>query len=235
MACGLLRKYFSAFSKISGYSNWVIAKVRLNICETNSGLDKLDCIYEAVGIDELKAEIVKSKKNYAVMSVNGDFLKGLQIGIDVHLIKILKESENGFNSSVNRASFKTDNDFKDYIDNSGLKEEFNIFFEKEEIIDFVCEVGDNNPIHRTKKAVVPGFLILEKILENTGKNIISDKDIENKVIEMEIKYILPVFEGETVYIYLKENKVEGWVKRKTEDERFVNVKVFENGIYIRRT
>ena len=61
------------------------------------------------------------------------------------------------------------------------------------------------------------------------------KDIENKVTELEIKYILPVFEGETVYIYLKENKVEGWVKRKTEDERFVNVKVFENGIYIRRT
>lgn len=241
--CKLLRRYFSAFSKIQGYSNWVIAKVKLNICRVNP--DKAISIDEVDSMDEPKAEILKNKKNYALMSVCGSFLKGLQISIDVHLIRITKESETGFNSSVNKPAIKTENNFKACIENSWVKEDFNMIFRKEEIIGFVNEVGDNNPIHRNNSAVVPGFLILEKILENIdfnikiqevkSKNCSKENPENNTILDIEIKYIMPVFAGENICVYLNENTVEGLVIRKIENERFANIKVFESGIYIRRT
>lgn len=307
MEHGLLRRYFAAFSKIPGFSNWVIAKASLelkkpeikNIClrkeighsemgnkyaepgcsemsnkcnQTETGHSEMDngdcdrnrydadkvkcrlsdCIYYN---DETAAEILRQKKNYALMSVSEIFLDGSKIRLDIHLIKLISSSENAFNSSADRIKDSiTDSDAKDkeHISDEYMGVESNgkicdMLFGNKEIIDFVESVDDKNPIHRNEKAVVPGFLILEKFLEDKdlfGKE--TDKDIfdlkkrrkenkttyDNKKMEsafkIEIKYILPVFAGESIYLYKDGNMITGMVQRSGcgSDEN-KGIKVFE--------
>ena len=307
MEHGLLRRYFAAFSKIPGFSNWVIAKASLelkkpeikNIClgteighsevenkyaerecsevsnecnETETGHSEMDdgdcdrnrydadkvkcslsdCIYYN---DEPAAEILRQKKNYALMSVSESFLDGSKIRLDIHLIKIMTSNENGFNLSVDKTNDGiADSDAKDkeHISDEYMGVESNgkicdMLFGNKEIIDFVESVDDKNPIHRNEKAVVPGFLIMEKFLEDKdlfGKE--TDKDIfdlkkrrkenkttyDNKKMEsafkIEIKYILPVFAGERIYLYRDGNMITGMVQRSGcgSDEN-KGIKVFE--------
>lgn len=307
MEHGLLRRYFAAFSKIPGFSNWVIAKASLelkkpeikNIClrteighsemgnkyaepgcsemsnkcnQTETGHSEMDngdcdrnrhdadkvkcrlsdCIYYN---DEPAAEILRQKKNYALMSVSESFLDGSKIRLDIHLIKLISSNENAFNSSADRIKDSiTDSDAKDkeHISDEYMGVESNgkicdMLFGNKEIIDFVESVDDKNPIHRNEKAVVPGFLIMEKFLEDKdlfGKE--TDKDIfdlkkrrkENKTIydnkkmesafKIEIKYILPVFASERIYLYRDGNMITGMVQRSGcgSDEN-KGIKVFE--------
>lgn len=307
MEHGLLRRYFAAFSKILGFSNWVIAKASLelkkpeikNIClsteighsemgnkyaepgcsemsnkcnQTETGhseMDNGDCDRNRYDADKVKcrlsdciyyndepaAEILRQKKNYALMSVSESFLDGSKIRLDIHLIKLISSSENAFNSSADRTKDSiTDSDAKDkeHISDEYMGVESNgkicdMLFGNKEIIDFVESVDDKNPIHRNEKAVVPGFLIMEKFLEDKdlfGKE--TDKDIfdlkkrrkENKTIydnkkmesafKIEIKYILPVFAGESIYLYKDGNMITGMVQRSGcgSDEN-KGIKVFE--------
>ena len=211
-----------------------------------------DCIYYN---DELAAEILRQKKNYALMSVSESFLDGSKIRLDIHLIKLISSSENTFNSPADRIKDSiTDSDAKDkeHISDEYMGVESNgkicdMLFGNKEIIDFVESVDDKNPIHRNEKAVVPGFLIMEKFLEDKdlfGKE--TDKDIfdlkkrrkenkttyDNKKMEsafkIEIKYILPVFAGERIYLYRDGNMITGMVQRSGcgSDEN-KGIKVFE--------
>lgn len=307
MEHGLLRRYFAAFSKIPGFSNWVIAKASLelkkpeikNIClrteirhsemgnkydepgcsemsnkcnQTETGHSEMDngdcdrnrynadkvkcrlsdCIYYN---DETAAEILRQKKNYALMSVSESFLDGSKIRLDIHLIKLISSNEKGFNLSVDKTNDGiSDSDAKDkeHISDEYMGVESNgkicdMLFGNKEIIDFVESVDDKNPIHRNEKAVVPGFLIMEKFLEDKdlfGKE--TDKDIfdlkkrrkenkttyDNKKMEsafkIEIKYILPVFAGERIYLYRDGNMITGMVQRSGcgSDEN-KGIKVFE--------
>ncbi len=63
-------------------------------------------------------------------------------------------------------------------------------------------MDDRNPIHRNEKAVVPGFLILEKFLEDKdlfGKE--TDKDIfDLKKDEKKIKPLMTIKKMEYVCI-----------------------------------
>lgn len=281
MEHGLLRRYFAAFSKIPGFSNWVIAKASLelkkpeikNIClrtETgHSEMDNGDCDRNRYDADKVKcrlsdciyyndepaAEILRQKKNYALMSVSESFLDGSKIRLDIHLIKLISSSENAFNSSADRIKDSiTDSDAKDkeHISDEYMGVESNgkicdMLFGNKEIIDFVESVDDKNPIHRNEKAVVPGFLIMEKFLEDKdlfGKE--TDKDIfdfkkrpkenkttyDNKKMEsafkIEIRYLLPVFAGERIYLYRDGNMITGMVQRSGcgSDEN-KGIKVFE--------
>ncbi len=307
MEHGLLRRYFAAFSKIPGFSNWVIAKASLelkkpeikNIClrteighsetgnkyaepgcsemfnkcnQTETGhseMDKGDCDRNRYDADKFKcrlsdciyyndepaAEILRQKKNYALMSVSESFLDGSKIRLDIHLIKLISSNEKGFNLSVDKTNDGiTDSDAKDkeHISDEYMGVECNgkicdMLFGNKEIIDFVESVDDKNPIHRNEKAVVPGFLIMEKFLEDKdlfGKE--TDKDIfylkkrrkenkttyDNKKMEsafkIEIKYILPVFAGERIYLYRDGNMITGMVQRSGcgSDEN-KGIKVFE--------
>lgn len=307
MEHGLLRRYFAAFSKIPGFSNWVIAKASLelkkpeikNIClsteighsemgnkyaepgcsemsnkcnQTETGHSEMDngdcdrnrydadkvkcrlsdCIYYN---DEPEAEILRQKKNYALMSVSERFLDDSKIRLDIHLIKLISSNEKGFNLSVDKTNDDiSDSDAKDkeHISDEYMGVESNgkicdMLFGNKEIIDFVESVDDKNPIHRNEKAVVPGFLIMEKFLEDKdlfGKE--TDKDIfdlkkrrkenkttyDNKKMEsafkIEIKYILPVFAGERIYLYRDGNMITGMVQRSGcgSDEN-KGIKVFE--------
>lgn len=368
MEHGLLRRYFAAFSKISGFSNWVIAKASLefkkpeikNIClgtetghsemenkyaerecsemynecnQTETGYSEMDngncdrngydadrnkgglsdCIYKYNG--EPTAEILRQKKNYALMSVSESFMDGSKIRLDIHLIKIISRNENGFNSSAGNIMSRNENGFNSSADkimsstengfNSSANKTMNstengfntsadkiknstengfnssadkiydniadsdtkgkehisdehmgvesdgkicdMLFENREIIDFVESVDDKNPIHRNEKAVVPGFLILEKFLEDNdlfgkekGKDIFDfgkrrkeDKSAyvskeEESAFKIEIKYLLPVFAGERIYLYNDKNMIKGMVQRSScsrGNDRLI--KVFE--------
>ena len=211
-----------------------------------------DCIYYN---DEPEAEILRQKKNYALMSVSERFLDDSKIRLDIHLIKLISSNEKGFNLSVDKTNDGiSDSDAKDkeHISDEYMGVESNgkicdMLFGNKEIIDFVESVDDKNPIHRNEKAVVPGFLIMEKFLEDKdlfGKE--TDKDIfdlkkrrkenkttyDNKKMEsafkIEIKYILPVFAGERIYLYRDGNMITGMVQRSGcgSDEN-KGIKVFE--------
>ena len=298
MEHGLLRRYFAAFSKIPGFSNWVIAKASLelkkpeikNIClrteighsemgnkyaepgcselsnkcnQTETGhseMDNGDCDRNRYDADKVKcrlsdciyyndepaAEILRQKKNYALMSVSESFLDGSKIRLDIHLIKLISSSENAFNSSADRIKDSiTDSDAKDkeHISDEYMGVESNgkicdMLFGNKEIIDFVESVDDKNPIHRNEKAVVPGFLIMEKFLEDKDIFDFKKRPKENKTtydnkkmesaFKIEIRYLLPVFAGERIYLYRDGNMITGMVQRSGcgSDEN-KGIKVFE--------
>lgn len=182
------RRYFAALSKIEGFTNWVIAKVRLT--ENHGG------IYESGHEDEsiLRAGIKKHRKNYAIL-VTGDAM----LNLEVHLIKIISKNDDGFNSVSVDEGKKSRVEFEEYIFHQNMKFVASMEFQKNEIMDFVRDVGDKNPIHSTEKPIVPGFLMLECLLE-----------MEN-ISSCDIKYILPVVEGEKIEIYKNTGNLEAWV------------------------
>lgn len=217
----ITRKCFSTFSKISGYSNWVIAKADLTVGLNGNGEMTADTCKN----NEVTAKLLKQKKNYALMSAGNSDLNGIDIKMDMHLIRIVSENGNGFNSSEDKIKNSLDNNSVEYIRSKKFKEVYGMIFEKYEIINFVNEVGDENPIHRTKKAVVPGFMIMERLIRKI--DFCNENNQNKSIYGIEIKYIMPVFEGEMIYLFKYENILEGWVIRETEDGKELNVKVFE--------
>ena len=80
MEHGLLRRYFAAFSKIPGFSNWVIAKASLelkkpeikNIClRTEIGHSEMGNKYAEPGCSELSNKCNQTETGHSEMD-NGD-------------------------------------------------------------------------------------------------------------------------------------------------------------------
>lgn len=118
---------------------------------------------------------------------------------------------------------KSNRNFKDRIENYNWQKtlsEFNIeegticrkkfykkkkCFTKEEILTFCNFIGDFNPIHEGKNAVVPGMMILKYIVESIAKENIN-------FITLNIRFLEPLFveenlnlkiDGEDFFAYSK--------------------------------
>lgn len=198
------RRYFASLSKIEGFKNWVIAKVLFK----NDNCERDIVIRECVS--DLSAEIKKQRKNYAVLIVKDD-----RINFEVHLMRIVNKTKDGFNTASVRAGEKSEAEFEEYIQHENMNFYDFVVFEKDEILDFVRDVQDKNPIHRTENAVVPGFLMLEYLLEREA------------ISSCDIKYILPVFEGEKIEIYRNDRKFDAWVWHCIDGSYVKAVRVFE--------
>lgn len=135
------RNILRRFSNAGNYDGYFIGKVSL---EFNMAAD-------AGKMSENQAHIIKSRENYAELAAGGDFADGY-LSIHMYLMKPVSKAAAQSNSGVQN-KFATVNEYAQDM----------IFF-KSEILSFVSDTGDFNPIHQGEHPVVPGLLIMEKLI-----------------------------------------------------------------------
>lgn len=139
------RNILRRFSNAGNYDGYFIGKVSL---EFNMAAD-------AGKMSENQAHIIKSRENYAELAAGGDFADGY-LSIHMYLMKPVSKAAAQSNSGVQN-KFATVNEYTQ-----------DMIFSKSEILSFVSDTWDFNPIHQGVHPVVPGLLIMEKlILEKT--------------------------------------------------------------------
>ena len=135
------RNILLRFSNTGNYAGYFIGKVSL---EFNMAAD-------AGKMNENRAHIIKSRENYAELAASGDFADGY-LSIHMYLMKPV--------SKVAAQSNSGDQNKHD-VPNKCTPD---MIFSKSEIFSFVSDTGDSNPIHQGEHPVVPGLLILEKLI-----------------------------------------------------------------------
>lgn len=135
------RNILRRFSNAGNYDGYFIGKVSL---EFNMAAD-------AGKMSENQAHIIKSRENYAELAAGGDFADGY-LSIHMYLMKPVSKAASQSNSGVQN-KFATVNEYTQ-----------DMIFSKSEILSFVSDTGDFNPIHQGEHPVVPGLLILEKLI-----------------------------------------------------------------------
>lgn len=135
------RNILRRFSNAGNYDGYFIGKVSL---EFNMAAD-------AGKMSENQAHIIKSRENYAELAAGGDFADGY-LSIHMYLMKPVSKAAVQSNSGVQN-KFATVNEYTQ-----------DMIFSKSEILSFVSDTGDFNPIHQGEHPVVPGLLIMEKLI-----------------------------------------------------------------------
>lgn len=70
-----------------------------------------------------------------------------------------------------------------------LNEKISLQFSAQQVYDFVTLVNDTNPLHQRKNPLVPGLLLLQKVIE-----------LVPQAQQVTMRFSLPVFADETVTI-----------------------------------
>ena len=135
------RNILRMFSNVGNYDGYFIGKVSL---EFNPAAD-------AGKMSENQAHIIKSRENYAELAASGDFADGY-LSIHMYLMKPVSKATAQSNYGVQNKRDVPNKCTPDMI------------FYKSEILSFVSDTGDSNPIHQGEHPVVPGLLILEKLI-----------------------------------------------------------------------
>lgn len=135
------RNILRRFSNAGNYDGYFIGKVSL---EFNMAAD-------AGKMSENQAHIIKNRENYAELAAGGDFADGY-LSIHMYLMKPVSKVAAQSNSGVQN-KFATVNEYTQ-----------DMIFSKSEILSFVSDTGDFNPIHQGEHPVVPGLLIMEKLI-----------------------------------------------------------------------
>ena len=130
---------------------------------------------DAGKMNENRAHIIKSRENYAELAASGDFADGY-LSIHMYLMKPVSKAV-AQNNSGNQNKYDVQNKCSSQYKSgskykSGSQNKFdavneytpNMIFSKSEILSFVSDTGDSNPIHQGEHPVVPGLLILEKLI-----------------------------------------------------------------------
>ena len=139
------RNILRRFSNTGNYDGYFIGKVSL---EFNMAAD-------AGKMNENRAHIIKIRENYAELAAGGDFADGY-LSIHMYLMKPVSKAV-AQNNSGDQNKHDVPNKYTP-----------DMIFSKSEILSFVSDTGDSNPIHQGEHPVVPGLLIMEKlILEKT--------------------------------------------------------------------
>lgn len=135
------RNILRRFSNAGNYDGYFIGKVSL---EFNMAAD-------AGKMSENQAHIIKSRENYAELAAGGDFADGY-LSIHMYLMKPVSKATAQSNSGVQNKFAEVNEYTQDMI------------FSKSEILSFVSDTRDFNPIHQGEHPVVPGLLIMEKLI-----------------------------------------------------------------------
>lgn len=135
------RNILRRFSNAGNYDGYFIGKVSL----------ELNMAADAGKMSENQAHIIKSRENYAELAAGGDFADGY-LSIHMYLMKPVSKAAAQSNSGVQN-KFAAVNEYTQ-----------DMIFSKSEILSFVSDTGDFNPIHQGEHPVVPGLLITEKLI-----------------------------------------------------------------------
>ena len=179
------------FSNVGNYDGYFIGKVSL---EFNPAAD-------AGKMSENQAYIIKSRENYAELAASGDFADGY-LSIHMYLMKPVSKAV-AQNNSGDQNKYDVQN-----------KCTPDMIFYKSEIFSFVSDTGDSNQIHQGEHPVVPGLLILEKLILNKliPERLILQTDIRQVGIfdiirSFVIRFRTPLYADEPVR--LVSHKVSG--------------------------
>lgn len=187
----IYRKLATSFSEIKGFDGWMIAKAEFNTVELNFSKNT-----NIETIETKNTKILKQRRNYCTI-MSEIIYNNMKYSLVAHLVKPKSRStRNPVNVSDNCS----------YL--------FTLKYTKEDIRQFVCDLGDYNYIHQTDTPVVSGFLvfrdILKKLFLGTGKCTIvfrnpafADETIDVfQIGDCEFKLILSergIVYGESVY------------------------------------
>lgn len=185
------RNILRMFSNVGNYDGYFIGKVSL---EFNPAAD-------AGKMSENQAYIIKSRENYAELAASGDFADGY-LSIHMYLMKPVSKAV-AQNNSGDQNKYDVQN-----------KCTPDMIFYKSEIFSFVSDTGDSNQIHQGEHPVVPGLLILEKLILNKliPERLILQTDIRQVGIfdiirSFVIRFRTPLYADEPVR--LVSHKVSG--------------------------
>lgn len=166
------RNILRRFSNAGNYDGYFIGKVSL---EFNMAAD-------AGKMSENQAHIIKIRENYAELAGGGDFADGY-LSIHMYLMKPVSKAAAQSNSGVQN-KFATVNEYTQ-----------DMIFSKSEILSFVSDTWDFNPIHQGGHPVVPGLLIMEKLILQTDIGHIGIFDLIHSFI---IRFRTPLYADEPV-------------------------------------
>ena len=151
------------FHTLAGYDGWMIGA----------------CVYEQreTGKQDCKSGIVRKTLSFAVMR-NQMEEDGILYQLELHVVKpevqetlTSKQAGMGENMGMNVEKSKPEEQRMNLHRSVGTEEnadtggEKTFSFTHSDILRFVDAVGDTNSIHRTAHAVVPGLLMVERMLD----------------------------------------------------------------------
>lgn len=150
------------FHTLAGYDGWMIGACvyeqrettgeRVSGIEFGCGNDLTVVQNQKIKIqNSCKSEIVKETASFAVMR-NQIEEDGIAYQLELHVVK----------PEVQGADISRQVGIEENTDTGGEK---TFSFTHSDILRFVDAVGDTNSIHRTAHAVVPGLLMVERMLD----------------------------------------------------------------------
>lgn len=169
------------FHMLDGYDGWMIgacvyaqrgaAGERVSGTEFGCGNDLTVVQNQKIKIqNSCKSEIVKKTASFAVMR-NQIEEDGIVYQLELHVAVTSKQAGMEKNMAMNVEKSKLEEQRMNLHHSVGTEEnadtggEKTFSFTHSDILRFVDAVGDTNSIHRTAHAVVPGLLMVERMLD----------------------------------------------------------------------
>lgn len=173
----IYRKLVASLTEIKGFDGWMIAKAEFRTEEKRCN------ILKDTGNN---IKFIKMRKVYSVISANIIY-NNIEYVLIMDIVK--PDSISGINTSK---------PVKVAGSNAGCTYLFTLKYMKDDIGRFTEAAGDSNPIHKTEKPVVPGFLMFEDIISKAYNY----KDTaDNMATGYTIYFRNPVFAGDEVEVY----------------------------------
>lgn len=169
----LLTKLERALSEFQGFEGWLIGKCNVRIANQ----------LEVKGKNKeefFKASLLKRNNMLAVFQVYGNH-GNLEGKLALTLIKtdLTNSSRRGLN---------------------GKRGEMygTLVFSSEQVSRFLDSVSDSNPIHKGDDAIVPGFMIMNQVVEQAGEEL-HKKTGEN--FKTEVRFLSPMKTGQPAELW----------------------------------
>ena len=217
------------FHMLDGYDGWMIGA----------------CVYEQreTGKQDCKSGIVRKTSSFAVMR-NQMEEDGIVYQLELHVVKpevqgavTSKQAGMEKNMAMNVEKSKLEEQRMNLHHSVGTEENADtggkkmLSFTHSDILRFVDAVGDTNSIHRTAHAVVPGLLMVERMLDmwmkkqletQAGVQVETQNEMQNsREFICRFRFEKPVFVDEKLQVEARTERGKQIYECKREDKKIV--------------
>ena len=217
------------FHMLDGYDGWMIGA----------------CVYEQreTGKQDCKSGIVRKTSSFAVMR-NQMEEDGIVYQLELHVVKpevqgavTSKQAGMEKNMAMNVEKSKLEEQRMNLHHSVGTEENADtggkkmLSFTHSDILRFVDAVGDTNSIHRTAHAVVPGLLMVERMLDmwmkkqletQAGVQVETQNEMQNsREFICRFRFEKPVFVDEKLQVEARTERGKQIYECKREDKEIV--------------